>query len=317
MKLDRSRALLAEALRLIPGGVNSPVRAFQAVGGDPIFIARGKGAHIWDADGNRFIDYLGSWGPLIAGHAHPQVLAGLTETLQDGTSFGAPTELEAKLARKVIDRIPSVERVRMVNSGTEATLSAIRLARGHTGRDLVVKVEGCYHGHVDALLVKAGSGVATLAIPGTPGVPEAVVAQTIVIPFNDLDALRELLEARGSEVACVILEPIAGNMGVIPPADGYLAGVRELTARHGVVFILDEVMTGFRVGAGGAQVLYGVEPDLTTLGKVIGGGLPVGAYGGKAEIMEKVAPAGPVYQAGTLRGRFRVTHWRCAPAWRR
>ena len=302
MKLDRSRELLAQALRLMPGGVNSPVRAFHAVGGDPIFIQRGDGAHVWDADENRYIDYLGSWGPLIVGHAHPRVVAGVTETLARGTSFGAPTELEGRLASKVLERIPSMERVRMVNSGTEATLSAIRLARAHTSRDLVIKAEGCYHGHVDALLVQAGSGIATLAIPGTPGVPGAVVAQTLVVPFNDLDALREVLEARGREIACMILEPVAGNMGVIPPADGYLSGVRELTARHGVVLILDEVMTGFRVHPGGAQSLYEIQPDLTTLGKVIGGGLPVGAYGGRAAIMEKVAPQGPVYQAGTLSG---------------
>ena len=302
MNRDRSRELFAEARQLIPGGVNSPVRAFQAVGGDPVFMARGAGAYIWDADGNRYIDYLGSWGPLIAGHAPRSVVTGLRETAAEGTSFGAPTEWEVRLARKVVERVPSVERVRMVNSGTEATLSAIRLARAHTGRDRVVKVEGCYHGHVDALLVKAGSGIATLAIPGTPGVPETIAAMTLVVPFNDLDALRELLAARGKEIACVILEPVAGNMGVVPPADGYLAGVRELTAQHGVVFILDEVMTGFRVHRGGAQVLYGVEPDLTTMGKVIGGGLPVGAYGGSAEIMEKVAPEGPVYQAGTLSG---------------
>jgi glutamate-1-semialdehyde 2,1-aminomutase len=302
MQTERSRALLAEALRLIPGGVNSPVRAFTAVGGEPLFLARGAGAHVWDVDGNRFIDYLGSWGPLIAGHAHPKVLAAIAETAAHGTSFGAPTELEVRLARKVVSRVPSIEKIRMVNSGTEATLSAIRLARAHTGRDRVVKVEGCYHGHVDALLVSAGSGVATLSIPGTPGIPDAVAAQTTVVPFNDLDALRAVLAAQGREIACVILEPNAGNMGVVPPRPGYLAGVRELTRAHGVVFILDEVMTGFRVHAGGAQVLYGIEPDLTTLGKVIGGGLPVGAYGGRAEIMDKVSPQGPVYQAGTLSG---------------
>jgi glutamate-1-semialdehyde 2,1-aminomutase len=302
MRTERSRALLAEARTLIPGGVNSPVRAFAAVGGEPLFLARGEGAHVWDVDGNRFIDYLGSWGPLIAGHAHPRVLAALAETAAHGTSFGAPTELEVRLARKVVSRVPSIEKIRMVNSGTEATLSAIRLARAHTGRDRVVKVDGCYHGHVDSLLVNAGSGVATLSIPGTPGIPAAVAAQTTVVPFNDLDALRAVLEAQGREVACVILEPIAGNMGVVPPRPGYLAGVRELTRAHGVVFILDEVMTGFRVHAGGAQVLYGIEPDLTTLGKVIGGGLPVGAYGGRAEIMDRVSPQGPVYQAGTLSG---------------
>jgi len=302
MKTDRSEELMQEALRLIPGGVNSPVRAFQAVGGNPPFLARGSGAHVWDVDGNRYIDYLGSWGPLIAGHAHPRVVQALQETAAQGTSFGAPCELEVQLARKVVERVASVEKVRMVNSGTEATLSAVRLARGATGRELVVKVEGCYHGHVDALLIKAGSGIATLAIPGSPGVPDQVAAQTLVVPFNSLDALEQVLESRGKEIACVILEPIAGNMGVIPPADGYLAGVRRLTAAHGVVFILDEVMTGFRVHAGGAQGLYGIDPDLTTLGKILGGGLPVGAYGGKAALMDQVAPAGPVYQAGTLSG---------------
>jgi glutamate-1-semialdehyde 2,1-aminomutase len=302
MQTERSRALFAEARTLIPGGVNSPVRAFTAVGGEPLFLARGAGAHVWDVDGNRFIDYLGSWGPLIAGHAHPKVLAAIAETAANGTSFGAPTEMEVRLARKVVSRVPSIEKIRMVNSGTEATLSAIRLARAHTGRDLVVKVDGCYHGHVDSLLVNAGSGVATLSIPGTPGIPAVVAAQTTVVPFNDLDALRAVLDTQGREIACVILEPIAGNMGVVPPRPGYLAGVRELTRAHGVVFILDEVMTGFRVHAGGAQVLYDVEPDLTTLGKVIGGGLPVGAYGGRAEIMDKVSPQGPVYQAGTLSG---------------
>lgn len=293
---------MEEAVRLIPGGVNSPVRAFQAVGGKPLFLARASGAHVWDVDGNQYIDYLGSWGPLIAGHAHPRVVQALQETAALGTSFGAPCELEVQLARKVVQRIASMEKVRMVNSGTEATLSAIRLARGATGRDLVVKVEGCYHGHVDALLIKAGSGLATLAIPGSPGVPEQVAAQTLVVPFNSLDALEQVLEARGRDIACVILEPIAGNMGVIPPAEGYLAGVRELTSAQGVVFILDEVMTGFRVHPGGAQGLYGIDPDLTTLGKILGGGLPVGAYGGKAALMDQMAPVGPVYQAGTLSG---------------
>ncbi|TDI13456.1 MAG: glutamate-1-semialdehyde-2,1-aminomutase [Acidobacteria bacterium] len=302
MKTQRSAELMDEALRLIPGGVNSPVRAFQAVGGRPLFLARGAGAHVWDVDGNRYIDYLGSWGPLIAGHAHARVVQALQETTAQGTSFGAPCELEVQLARKVVERVASVEKVRMVNSGTEATLSAIRLARGATGRDLVVKVQGCYHGHVDALLIQAGSGMATLAIPGSPGVPESVVAQTLVVPFNSLDAMEQVLEARGQEIACVILEPIAGNMGVIPPVDGYLAGVRELTSQQGVVFILDEVMTGFRVHAGGAQALYGIDPDLTTLGKILGGGLPVGAYGGKAALMDQVAPQGPIYQAGTLSG---------------
>jgi len=307
MQTERSRALFAEARTLIPGGVNSPVRAFTAVGGEPLFLSRGEGAHVWDADGNRFIDYLGSWGPLIAGHAHPRILAAIAETAAKGTSFGAPTELEVRLARKVVGRVPSIEKVRMVNSGTEATLSAIRLARAHTGRDRVVKVEGCYHGHVDALLVSAGSGVATLSIPGTPGIPAAVAAQTTVVPFNDLDALRAVLEAQGREIACVILEPIAGNMGVVPPRPGYLAGVRELTRAHGVVFILDEVMTGFRVAAGGWASLSEqrgepIDADLYTFGKVMGGGLPAAAFGGAAQIMAQLAPAGPVYQAGTLSG---------------
>ncbi len=302
MKRDRSARLFEAAQKLIPGGVNSPVRAFQAVGGQPPFLARGAGAHVWDVDGNRYIDYLGSWGPLIAGHAHPKVIEALAETAARGTSFGAPCELEVELAGKVVDRVASIDKVRMVNSGTEATLSAIRLARGATGRDLIVKVQGCYHGHVDALLIQAGSGVATLGIPGSPGVPADVAAQTLVVGFNDLEALTRLLDKRGKEIACVILEPVAGNMGVIPPADGYLAGVSQATTAHGVVFILDEVMTGFRVHPNGAQGLYGIRPDLTTLGKIIGGGLPVGAYGGKAELMDQVAPQGPVYQAGTLSG---------------
>ncbi|MDX1387594.1 MAG: glutamate-1-semialdehyde 2,1-aminomutase [Acidobacteriota bacterium] len=294
--------LLAEAAKYIPGGVDSPVRAFKGVGGTPVFFESGSGARVRDAAGREYIDYLGSWGPLIVGHAHPRVVAALTEQAKLGTSFGAPTELETELARRVCERVPACDKVRFVSSGTEATMSAIRLARGATGRDGVVKVEGCYHGHVDSLLVQAGSGVMTLAIPGSPGVPDALAALTRVVPFNDIEAVERMLEQHGKEIACLILEPVAGNMGVIPPADGYLQAVRDLTAGHGVVFIIDEVMTGFRVHPGGAQTLYGVEPDLSCFGKVIGGGLPVGAYGGRADLMERVAPTGPVYQAGTLSG---------------
>ncbi|MDX1388725.1 MAG: glutamate-1-semialdehyde 2,1-aminomutase [Acidobacteriota bacterium] len=300
--MSRMETLYAEAARYIPGGVDSPVRAFKAVGGTPVFFESGSGARIRDAAGREYIDYLGSWGPLIVGHAHPRVVAALIEQARRGTSFGAPTELETELARRVCERVPACEKVRFVSSGTEATMSAIRLARGATGRDGVVKVEGCYHGHVDSLLVQAGSGVMTLAIPGSPGVPDALAALTHVVPFNDVAAIERVLQEHGEEIACVILEPVAGNMGVIPPADGYLQAIRDLTARHGVVFILDEVMTGFRVHPGGAQTLYGVEPDLSCFGKVIGGGLPVGAYGGRADLMDRVAPTGPVYQAGTLSG---------------
>jgi len=294
--------LFEEAQRFIPGGVNSPVRAFRAVGGTPVFASSGSGARIRDAEGREYIDYVGSWGPLIAGHSHPRVVAALAEQASLGTSFGMPCELETELARKICERVPACERVRFVSSGTEATMSAIRLARGATGRDEIVKIDGCYHGHADSLLVQAGSGVATLAIPGSPGVPEAIASLTHVVPFNDPDALARLLEDRGDRVACVILEPIAGNMGVVPPASGYLQQVRDLTRSHGVVMILDEVMTGFRVHRSCAQGLYDVSPDLSCFGKVIGGGLPAAAYGGKAELMEQVAPNGPVYQAGTLSG---------------
>ena len=297
-----SRRLFEQARQVIPGGVNSPVRAFKAVGGEPLFFARGKGAMLYDVDGNGYIDYVLSWGPLILGHAHGEIVRAVQEAASDGTSFGAPNPHEVDLARLVVEAVPGIEKVRMVNSGTEATLSAIRLARGVTGRDLVVKMEGCYHGHVDALLVKAGSGVATLAIPGTPGVPAQVVAQTIVLPYNDLDAFAALAHERGKEIACVIVEPVAANMGVVPPKRGYLEGLREITARHGIVLIFDEVITGFRVAPGGAQELYRVTPDLTTLGKILGGGLPIGAYGGREEIMDRVAPEGDVYQAGTLAG---------------
>jgi glutamate-1-semialdehyde 2,1-aminomutase len=298
----RSSELFQQALGLMPGGVNSPVRAFKAVGGEPVFIARGKGSRIWDVDGREYIDYVGSWGPLILGHAHEEVLSALREAMELGTSFGAPTEGEVEMAREISGAIPSVKKIRMVNSGTEATLSAIRLARGATGRNLIVKAEGCYHGHVDALLVSAGSGVATLGIPGTPGIPQEVAAQTLVVPYNDSAALQEVFNRHGARIAALILEPVAGNMGVVVPGGGYLAAAREITRRSGSLLILDEVMTGFRVAYGGAQSLFGVEPDLTTLGKIIGGGLPVGAYGGRADLMDQVAPAGPIYQAGTLSG---------------
>jgi len=293
---------IEQARRFIPGGVNSPVRAFRAVGGDPVFVRGGCGAWITDADGRDYVDWVGSWGPLIAGHAPPRVVAALADQLERGTSFGMPTELETELACQIVERMPSCERVRFVSSGTEATMSAIRLARAATGRDEIVKVDGCYHGHADGLLVRAGSGLLTLSIPGSPGVPRAVAELTRVVPFNDAPALARLLEQRPARVACVIVEPVAGNMGVVPPAPGYLEALRELTRAHGTLLIFDEVMTGFRVHRGGAQALYGVRPDLTCLGKVIGGGLPAAAYGGRAELMDRVAPAGEVYQAGTLSG---------------
>jgi glutamate-1-semialdehyde 2,1-aminomutase len=291
-----------EAKRYIPGGVNSPVRAFRAVGGTPLFLDSGRGARVRDADGREYVDYVGSWGPLIAGHAHPRVVAALQEQVARGSTFGAPTELETELARRICERVPSCEKVRFVSSGTEATMSALRLARGVTGHDELIKVDGCYHGHVDSLLVRAGSGVATLGIPGSPGVPEALAALTHVVPFNDLAAIERLLDDRGDRVACVILEPIAGNMGVVPPAAGYLEGIRELTRSRGVLMILDEVMTGFRVHRSCAQGLFDLDPDLTCFGKVIGGGLPAAAYGGRDEWMSRIAPTGPVYQAGTLSG---------------
>jgi glutamate-1-semialdehyde 2,1-aminomutase len=294
--------LFADAKRLMPGGVNSPVRAFGGVGGTPVFIAGGSGAMVSDADGREYVDYLGSWGPLIVGHAHPRVVAAIRDQAGKGTSFGAPTELETELARRVVARVPACERVRFVSSGTEATMSAIRLARAATGRSGIVKVEGCYHGHADALLVKAGSGVLTLGIPGSPGVPAELAALTWTVPFNDAAACERLLAERGAALACLIVEPVAGNMGVVPPAPGWLSALRDLTRAHGVVLIFDEVMTGFRVAAGGAQALYGITPDLSCFGKVIGGGLPVGAYGGRADLMDRVAPEGPVYQAGTLSG---------------
>ncbi|MBA2847966.1 glutamate-1-semialdehyde 2,1-aminomutase [Thermosulfuriphilus ammonigenes] len=302
MENKLSQAFYSKALEYIPGGVNSPVRACKSVGADPVFIAQGAGARIWDVDGREYIDYVASWGPLILGHAHPEVIAAVTEAAQEGTSFGAPTWREVELAQLICQLVPSIEMVRLVNSGTEATMSAIRLARGYTGRKKIVKFDGCYHGHADSFLVKAGSGVATLGIPGSPGVPEEIVANTISIPYNDLKTLKEVLDTQGDEIACVIVEPVAGNMGVVPPREDFLPRLREWTEQRGIVLIFDEVITGFRVALGGAQELYQVKPDLTCLGKIIGGGLPVGAYGGKKEIMNQVAPEGPVYQAGTLSG---------------
>jgi glutamate-1-semialdehyde 2,1-aminomutase len=302
MNFSNSQSLYERALQIIPGGVNSPVRACKSVGADPLFIDRADGCLIYDADGNRFIDYIGSWGPMILGHRHPAVVEAINAVLGRGTSFGAPTDLEIQLAEMVIDAVASVDVIRMVNSGTEATMSAIRLARGVTGRDLVIKFDGCYHGHADTLLVAAGSGVATLGIPGSPGVPQDVARLTLSLPFNDIEAVQRVMDEKGDQVACVIIEPVAGNMGLVPPAAGFLESLREVTEKHGVILIFDEVMTGFRVAYGGAQTLYGITPDLTCFGKIIGGGLPVGAYGGKKEIMSQIAPQGPVYQAGTLSG---------------
>ena len=302
MTHTKSDSLFCRAQQLIPGGVNSPVRACCTVGRNPPFIARGEGSHIFDADGNEYIDYVGSWGPLLLGHRHPEILAALERVLSIGTSFGAPTEQEIELAEAICRAVPSIEMVRLVNSGTEATMSAIRVARGFTGRDLIVKFEGCYHGHVDSLLVKAGSGIATLGIPDTRGVPKAFADTTIAVPYNDPEAVEAAFRARGSEIAAVIVEPVVGNMGCVPPLPGYLEALREITASHGALLIFDEVMTGFRVAFGGAQQRYNIRPDMTTLGKVIGGGLPVGAYGGRRDIMSQVAPVGPIYQAGTLSG---------------
>ncbi|MBM3290495.1 MAG: glutamate-1-semialdehyde-2,1-aminomutase [Candidatus Hydrogenedentes bacterium] len=302
MKRDVSKQLWNEANRVLVGGVNSPVRAFKGVGGDPFFVASGRGARITDVDGNELIDYVLSWGPLVLGHAHPRVVEAVRVALENGSSFGIPTEAEIRLAERIVEIVPSIEKVRLVNSGTEATMSAIRLARGYTGRDLIVKLEGCYHGHADGLLVKAGSGLTTLGVPTSPGVPGPYASCTLTMPFNDLDAARALFETHGENIAAIILEPVAGNMGVVPPSDGYLHALRDLTATYGALLIFDEVMTGFRVAMGGAQAHYGVTPDLTVLGKVIGGGLPVGAYGGPVEIMDHVSPVGPIYQAGTLSG---------------
>ena len=295
-------SLYTDACKYIPGGVNSPVRAFRGVGGEPIFIARAKGAHVWAADGRQFIDYLGSWGPMILGHAHPEVIRAVQEKAVHGLSFGAPTEIETTLARRICELVPSIELVRMVSSGTEATMSAIRLARGHTRRDKIVKFEGCYHGHSDSLLVKSGSGALTLGVPTSPGVPAALAAHTVTLTYNDIAQLRAAFDEIGPRVACAIVEPVAGNMNCIPPVAGFLEALREECTRHGSVLIFDEVMTGFRVARGGAQELYGVRPDLTTLGKIVGGGMPVGAFGGRREIMQDIAPLGPVYQAGTLSG---------------
>jgi len=300
--MTRSEELFERAKALIPGGVSSPVRAFRAVGGSPLFVARAEGARLWDADGRSFIDYVGSWGPMILGHAHPAVLEAVRRAAASGTSFGAPCALEVELAARVVRHVPSVERVRFVSSGTEATMSALRVARGFTGRRKILKFDGCYHGHADSLLVAAGSGVATLGIPGSPGVPEGTVADTLVAPFNDAAAVEAAVAAHGGDLAAVIVEPVCGNMGTVAPKPGYLRALREITARNGTVLIFDEVMTGFRLALGGAQQLYGIRPDMTCLGKILGGGLPAAAYGGRADIMATVAPEGPVYQAGTLSG---------------
>ncbi|MBZ5609233.1 MAG: glutamate-1-semialdehyde 2,1-aminomutase [Acidobacteriia bacterium] len=302
MEHKTSEKLFACAQKLIPGGVNSPVRAFRSVGGTPLFIAKGEGSRIYDVDGNEYIDYVGSWGPLILGHRFPPVIEALREVLEIGTSFGAPTEREVELAELIRECVPSIEMVRLVNSGTEATMSALRVARGFTGRDLTIKFEGCYHGHVDSLLVKAGSGMATLGIADTGGVPEAFAATTLALPFNSIEAVEAAFRERGDRIAAVIVEPVVGNMGCVPPAAGFLEALRRITAQYGALLIFDEVMTGFRLALGGAQQRFGIQPDLTTLGKIIGGGLPIAAYGGRADVMSKIAPLGPIYQAGTLSG---------------
>ncbi|MBQ9377541.1 MAG: glutamate-1-semialdehyde 2,1-aminomutase [Schwartzia sp.] len=302
LNLEKSAAAFAEAKTLMPGGVSSPVRSFKSVGGTPPFIARAEGSKIYDIDGNEYIDYIGSWGPMVVGHAHPKVVAALAEAAARGTSYGAPTLLESELARLVMGVYPSIERIRMVNSGTESTMSALRLARGFTGRDKIVKFIGCYHGHSDGLLVDAGSGLATFGVPSSPGVTKAVAGDTITVPYNDADAITQVMDKYGAEIAAVIVEPVAGNMGLILPKQNYLETLRRLTEKHGALLIFDEVMCGFRASLGGAQAAYGIKPDLTCLGKIIGGGLPVAAYGGRADIMDHVSPAGPVYQAGTLSG---------------
>ena len=302
VELPNSKRLFERALLTIPGGVNSPVRAWRGVGGSPAFINRGEGSHIFDADGNEYIDYIGSWGPLLLGHRYPEVLDAIHLAMTRGTSFGAPTEEEIDLAETIRDLVPSMEMVRLVSSGTEATMSALRVARGFTGRDLTVKFEGCYHGHVDSLLVKAGSGVATLGLPDSPGVPKAFSDTTITLPLNNVEAVEEAFRRHGDKIAAIIVEPVCGNMGCIPPATGFLQALSDITKRNGALLILDEVMTGFRVSSGGAQKLYGIQPDLTTLGKIVGGGLPIAAYGGRRDIMTFIAPSGPIYQAGTLSG---------------
>ena len=302
MNHERSSVLFQQAKAAIPGGVNSPVRAFKSVGADPLFIKKASGSHIFDEDGNDFIDFVGSWGPMIVGHCHPDILKAVQDTMTSGASFGAPTERETILANMVIDAVPSIEMVRMVSSGTEATMSAIRLARGFTGRDKIMKFSGCYHGHSDSLLVKAGSGMATFGVPDSPGVPADFAKLTLTAEFNSLDSVKELVAGNRDAIACIIVEPVAGNMGTVPPREGFLEGLREICTNEGIILIFDEVMSGFRVAYGGAQELFGITPDMTTLGKIIGGGLPVGAFGGKREIMEKLSPAGGIYQAGTLSG---------------
>jgi glutamate-1-semialdehyde 2,1-aminomutase len=302
MNVPQSDTLFARAQQSIPGGVNSPVRAFRSVGGTPRFIARGNGSHFWDVDGNEYIDFIGSWGPLILGHRPQPVLDAISATLEIGTTFGAPTGREVELAELIIEFVPSIQMVRLVSSGTEATMSALRVARGFTGRTLIIKFEGCYHGHVDSLLVKAGSGLATLGIADTVGVPKAFADTTVALPYNDLDAVETAFKRRGDDIAALIIEPVVGNMGCVPPKPGFLEGLRALTTKYGALLIFDEVMTGFRLSAGGAQQRFGITPDLTTMGKIIGGGLPLAAYGGRSDIMEKVAPVGPIYQAGTLSG---------------
>ncbi|MCB9653631.1 MAG: glutamate-1-semialdehyde 2,1-aminomutase [Deltaproteobacteria bacterium] len=302
MRKDRSRELLHRAQAVIPGGVNSPVRAFKSVGGDPLFIARAKGANVWDADGNGYIDYVGSWGPMILGHADPSVVEAVKNAVDRGSSFGAPTEGEIRLAEAIVKRVPSVEKVRLVSSGTEATMSALRLARGFTGRDDIVKFEGCYHGHADHLLVKAGSGVATFDLPDSKGVPADFAKHTISLPYNDIAAVRDLFAQRGAKIAAIIVEPVAGNMGLVPPVNGFLEALRDIATQYGALLVFDEVMTGFRVHAAGAQGLFAITPDLTAFGKIVGGGLPLGAFGGRADVMDMLAPDGPVYQAGTLSG---------------
>ncbi|MEH6941003.1 glutamate-1-semialdehyde 2,1-aminomutase [Bacillus sp. JJ722] len=299
---DKSQAAYKEAVRLMPGGVNSPVRAFKSVNMDPIFMERGQGSKIYDIDGNEYIDYVLSWGPLILGHSHPEVVEGVKKVAETGTSFGAPTVVENELAKEIIKRVPSVEMIRMVSSGTEATMSALRLARGYTGRNKIIKFEGCYHGHGDSLLIKAGSGVATLGLPDSPGVPEGTAKNTITVPYNDLESIRYAFEQFGEDIAGVIVEPVAGNMGVVPTLPGFLQGLRDVTKQYGALLIFDEVMTGFRVDYRCASSYYGIDPDITTFGKVVGGGLPVGAFGGKEEIMKHIAPSGTIYQAGTLSG---------------